>query len=79
MGNIVMFAIIGMNIFMGDLWSCDGGTSLDMVACQDAGHQWVNSHFSFDNFAESLATLTVVSTRQGWCANKYCWPPPQNL
>ena len=30
------------------------------------GYHWVNSHFSFDNFKESLATLTVVSTRQGW-------------
>jgi hypothetical protein len=66
MGNIVMFAIIGMNLFMGELWSCNGDISLSKVACEAGGYPWVNSFFSFDDFWESLAVLTIVSTRQGW-------------
>jgi hypothetical protein len=75
LGNIVVFAIIGMNLFMGAMWSCseDHGVAYPNPAYSEekciakfGADAWVNSDFNFDSFGEALATLSVCSTRQGW-------------
>ena len=75
LGNIVVFAIIGMNLFMGAMWSCNEGHGVaypnpayseEKCIAEFGADAWVNSDFNFDSFSEALATLSVCSTRQGW-------------
>lgn len=66
MSNIVMFSIIGMNMFMGEQWYCAENTKLGLAECTAAGLTWSNPTFHFDDIFSALRTLVVVSTRQGW-------------
>lgn len=38
-------------------------TSID---CMDYGGSWVNSSFGFDNIFDSLLSLFIVATSEGW-------------
>eukprot|EP01050_Picozoa_sp_SAG11_P000599 SAG11_NODE_20_length_25330_cov_18.348143_17_plen_1316_part_00 len=80
LGNILVFSIIGMNLFMGEMHYCNEGKTmkyaeslLNRTGCMlyDETHEiddpsWTSSEFNFDSFGDALATLTITSTRQGW-------------
>ena len=34
--------------------------------CMDYGGSWVNSSFGFDNIFDSLLSLFIVATSEGW-------------
>lgn len=38
----------------------------DKWDCLDYGGDWVNKSFNFDNIIESMITLFVLSTTEGW-------------
>ena len=73
----VMFAIVGMNLFMGMFFSCAedplngpvlaNATLLDKLQCDESGGVWDNHNFyNFDNVFEAFKTLFIVSTTEGW-------------
>eukprot|EP01052_Picozoa_sp_SAG31_P006997 SAG31_NODE_329_length_17643_cov_10.377793_2_plen_1951_part_00 len=73
--NIMVFSIIGMNIFMGEMFYCTengtkkfGESDLNKSRCyaQHGPGSWVATTFNFDNWFEAIKTLSLVSTRQGW-------------
>jgi hypothetical protein len=77
-GNMLMFSIVGMNLFQGQMWYCKGHKELDRK-CPDSGcvpgveycdvhypGKWQKQAFGYDNIFDSLSSLVVLTTRQGW-------------
>jgi hypothetical protein len=63
----VIYAIFGMQLFMGDFHSCSDPTILNETACVNGtGNAWVNAPYSFDNLAEAMLSLFVVASFEGW-------------
>jgi hypothetical protein len=63
------FGLFGMGLFMGKFYSCTGGDGyemLSMVECAKIGGQWVNPPYNFDNIVQSMRTLFICSTMEGW-------------
>ena len=73
----VMFAILGMNLMRGKLGYCSvSGDSkfnpynVGIDQCVNYyGGVWVNVQSTFDDIAQSLVTLFVVTTNEGWPNN----------
>ena len=78
LGNMLMFSIVGMNLYMGLLYYCKGHIELDR-RCPSSGclpgteycdvhypGAWKKHTFNFNNLYESFGTLFVLTTRQGW-------------
>ena len=42
------------------------GGGLDRAACAAAGGTWRNNKFNFDNFAEAMVSVFVISTGDNW-------------
>lgn len=70
-----VYGIIGMNLFSGLLWHCEGadddgpddfGFFLSRNECEQAGKEWVNRPFHFDNILATWSTLFSVWTMAGW-------------
>ena len=64
----LMFAIYGMNTYMGMFWYCtkDKYTLNTPWVCEKAGGEWVRFDSNFDNIGEAMITLFVVSSLEGW-------------
>lgn len=71
----IIFAIIGVNYFKGQFFSCTLGDEelFDVEKlvetkwdCFNYGGAWVNSDQNFDNVAEAMATLFQMATTEGW-------------
>jgi hypothetical protein len=64
------FALLGMGLFMGKFYSCSGGdeamAELSKIECLAQGGTWSNPPYSFDNIGESMRTLFICSTLEGW-------------
>ena len=65
---LIVFAILGVQIFAGKLYSCPRDLSLQTeAACTAAGHAWTNPYLgSFDNVFSSSLLLFEVSSLEGW-------------
>ena len=64
-----IFAIVGMQIFMGALASCSDPALTTREACVGGGHTWANQRTppsSFDSFWEAMLTLYVMMTGDDW-------------
>ena len=71
-----VFAVFGLNCFMGLLFTCypDGGLNRDQcVGSTDEGgdtflmpQAWQNRRNNFDNIVQSLVTLYEAATTEGW-------------
>ena len=46
--------------------SAAAGGGLDRAACLAAGGTWRNNKFNFDNFAEAMVSVFVISTGDNW-------------
>lgn len=69
----VMFAILGSNLMKGKMASCrfDQDISpygISKEACAAYGGTWKNAYWNFENIGESIVTLYVLSTMEGWPA-----------
>jgi hypothetical protein len=77
----VVFAIVGMHLFMGLFYGCSYSsdssngssislqdlTSLDKDQCLQHGGMWERAtFFHFDNIFSAFNTLFIISTREGW-------------
>ena len=62
-----------LKLFKGSLYKCTNIEDKNFIEsietksdCFDIGGNWINYDFSWDNFAESLFNLFVISTCEGW-------------
>lgn len=64
----LMFAIYGMNTYMGMFFYC----SVDKYkygtkwTCEDNGGEWLRFDANFDNIGQSMITLFIVASLEGW-------------
>ena len=69
--TFLAFGIVAMNMYSGRLWHCEGAEWLDKDPC-DAEHLvnpaigWNNRDYHFDNIFESMSSLFIVWSLQGW-------------
>jgi len=62
-----IFAVLGMELFMGSLASCSDLGLTTKEACLAAGHTWASPiACCFDDFASAMLTLYVMSTGDEW-------------
>lgn len=66
-----MFGIFGTNFFKGTYYSCDINKADEHIIigkydCFDYGGNWVNADYNFDNALNSINSLFVISTTEGW-------------
>uniref|UniRef100_A0A093VLY1 Calcium-channel protein CCH1 n=1 Tax=Talaromyces marneffei PM1 TaxID=1077442 RepID=A0A093VLY1_TALMA len=79
MSFLIPFAIYGLNLFSGQMISCnDGSLSGSLDGCigeyQSSPYNWGvlaprvadNSYYSFDNFGNSLFILFQIVSQEGW-------------
>lgn len=71
----VLFAIFGTTYFKGRFFTCltdnisdivDTNKIIDKWDCLNTGGDWMNSIMNFDNVLQSLASLYVLSSTEGW-------------
>lgn len=71
----VLFAIFATTYFKGRFFSCLTDNIEDIVDpseiiskwdCLNVGGDWINSVLNFDNVLQSLASLFVLSSTEGW-------------
>lgn len=81
-GNIVLicctffiiFGILGVQLFKGTLYYCDGPDPLEIMrsvrtkedCLVDHRNRWVNRKYNFDNLGQALMALFVLSSKDGW-------------
>ena len=72
LGLQAMFAIVGMQLFMGSLASCSEPTILEANACV-APHEWRPPPMmsSFDSFGRAMLTLYVMATGDAWADSMF--------
>lgn len=64
----LMFAIYGMNTFMGMFFYCteDKYRNNTKWVCEAAGGEWLRWDSNFDSIGEAMLTLFVVASLEGW-------------
>lgn len=64
----LIFGILGMNFLSGKLSYCDINFYFDVSkeVCLKNGFTWKRAYWNFDNIGESLVTLFVLSSLEGW-------------
>ena len=70
LASMSIFALIGMEIFMGEFWSCrvveDASSYSTETACVAAGGKWRNAKFNFDNFGSALLSTFILHAGDDW-------------
>jgi hypothetical protein len=64
----VMFAIYGMNTYMGMFFYCSEDPYINNTkwVCADRGGKWLRFDSNFDDIGQSMMTLFIVSSLEGW-------------
>jgi len=64
----LMFAIYGMNTYMGMFFYCseDKYRLNTKWVCEDAGGSWLKWDANFDDIGQAMMTLFIVSSLEGW-------------
>jgi hypothetical protein len=62
----LMFAILGVSLFGGKFYRCSHDVHNTKSSCEADGHTWKNSDSNFDNVAEAMITLFIISSLEGW-------------
>ena len=71
---LIIFAILGVNVFKGVFYSCDmsnipeslQGQVTNYWECLDYGGEWVNSDNNFDDLGQGLKTQIAIMCTEGW-------------
>ena len=68
--SMSIFALLGMELFMGKMWSCyvveNATTFSTKTACEAAGGVWRNAKFNFDNFGAALLSTFLMHAGDDW-------------
>ena len=63
----LIFAILGMQLYMGALASCSDAAAVTREDCNARGMQWANPSFgSFDDFGSAMRLLYIMSSGDDW-------------
>lgn len=62
----VMFGILGVQIFKGKFYYCEGNNNVKSKKECNSTVRWQNRMYNFDNLPQALISLFVISTRDGW-------------
>ena len=62
----LLFAILGVSLFGGKFYSCENRALETQFECEEYGYTWVKAYANFDNVLESMLTLWIVSSLEGW-------------
>ena len=74
---LLILAIVGVNLFKGKFFSCQGLSpeALDAIDgkqdCLIAGGDWVNQEINFDNVLNAISSLFQMMTTEGWMEVMY--------
>ncbi len=64
----LMFAILGIQLFMGKMFYCSEEMYLlhSKTDCINAGYKWLRFDTNFDNVKNAMKSLFIVATFEGW-------------
>ncbi|XP_037836555.1 voltage-dependent T-type calcium channel subunit alpha-1G isoform X4 [Kryptolebias marmoratus] len=65
----IIFGILGVQLFKGKFFVCDGGDVRNITNksdCLQANHKWVRHKYNFDNLGQALMSLFVLASKDGW-------------
>ncbi len=66
----LIFGVIAVSQFKGRLFSCSESDDSQQIIhkwdCLNAGGEWINDFYNFDNVANAMFTFFVMSTTAGW-------------
>ena len=62
----VMFAILGVSLFSGKLYSCSNTEITTMNQCLAEGYIWSTAYPNYDNLINAMITLFIVSSEENW-------------
>ena len=70
LASMSIFALLGMELFMGKFWSCrvveNASDYTTQATCEAAGGQWRNSKWHFDNFGAALLSTFLLHAGDDW-------------
>lgn len=61
-----MFAILGVSVFSGKMYTCSNPALETEVDCLNYGYDWVNAKSNFDNILEAMLSLFICSLLDDW-------------
>ncbi|CAK8686115.1 unnamed protein product [Clavelina lepadiformis] len=70
----VIFGILGVQLFKGKFYYCDGEDVRHVVTradCTPEVGQWVNRRYNFDDLGQALMSLFVLASKDGWVEIMY--------
>ncbi|OMJ79317.1 hypothetical protein SteCoe_20698 [Stentor coeruleus] len=62
----LVFAILGVALFSGKLYSCSNSSLKTIEKCISSGFSWETVPYNYDNILEALLTLFIIASQEGW-------------
>lgn len=62
----LMFAILGVSLFGGKLYSCKNSLITTKDVCISQGYVWSSKYPNYDNIINAMITLFILSSLEGW-------------
>ena len=62
----LMFAILGVSLLGGKLYSCADVKLQSRSECEDAGFAWTSKEPNYDNVINAISALFILSSEEGW-------------
>lgn len=63
---LLMFAILGVSLLAGKLYNCSDRFYTDQDSCESAGFDWELIWPNYNNLLNSLTTMFILSSEEGW-------------
>lgn len=62
----LMFAILGVSLLAGKLYSCQNPNYTVKADCINSGYDWESIYPNYDNILNAISTLFILSSEEGW-------------
>lgn len=62
----IMFAILGVSLFGGKLYTCSNKIILNRTDCENSGFKWESLSPNYDNLINAMITLFIISSEENW-------------
>lgn len=62
----LMFAILGVSLLAGKLYSCENSNFSYEIDCIDAGYTWNSLNPNYDNVINAITALFILTSEEGW-------------
>ncbi|CAG9334678.1 unnamed protein product [Blepharisma stoltei] len=67
----LIFAILGVSLFGGKLYTCDNPNIHTEKECLIYGHSWVSYDINYDNVIEAMVALFIMASQENWPDDMY--------